>query len=1066
MASSPVTGEPSTGSVRPLAPGVVAAVIVRHPSPHVDEVLASLAEQDYPNLQVLVLVLEADPSAMSYIASLAKSRVPTAYVRQIAGEPGFGQAINAVLKLVEGANGYFLFMRDDVSLAPDAVRILVEESFRSNAGIVGPKLVEWDDPRRLVSVGFDCDRLGEVDSGIEPHEMDQEQHDAVGDVFMLSSACLLVRADLFRALKGFESTISTAGEDLDLCWRAHMSGARVMAVPSAVARFHVEFDETREPFDVSFERERNRVLTVASLTGFRRSILIIPLVVLSGVGGSAWSLVRGRTKQARARVAAVGGLLAQFATVMARRTRARRVRRVPDSEIVGLQVRGSIRWRRMRRQRELRLGTAVSRTSSRRGSESLSLNAMVVGFGLVLLFFLGARKLLSSGVSPVGDLLPMSDSPRDLMSSYLSGWWNRDLGSASPQPTAQALMAVVGFLGFAQMGFVHTAVTIGLIPLGWLGASRLLGVIAHERARLTGIVVYAAVPLPYAAVASGRHQVLIAYAAIPWALHFLRGFGGIGGPVIDEDRRDVVERLSSSQRLRWVAKLTLLMAVTLAFSPSVAMVIVGCALLWLLAATLAGGSVRTAGFAVAAAITAFSAAMVLNLPWSTRLLSSDGWTIIAGTRPSGGREFGWWETLRFGIGPSTLATPIVLLFVPLLIAPLIARHSRFIWALRGMVLAIAGLSLTILNVSGRLPLRIADSGVLLAVAAMGLSIGVAVSVMSLGVDVLGGRFGWRQPTALLSLVVIPIGTLPVLTMAVSGRMNQPPTTLYSQMSELIGDTATGDFRTLVIGDSRLVIGGSHELGDGLSFSILENSRGTLLDRWTPVPDDVNRLVRPLIDAVAERSSLRVGRILAPLGIRYVVIPVLDRVYSTSSSPLPVPQGLVESFSGQLDLAKVYSPPSMVIFENSQWIPLAGMLSAPATAASKEGGAASLVSSELSGSTPAMVGTTAWRAITQQVGPGTFHWGVPFNPNWTLVVDSRRVTGTPSFGSVMAFDVGQGGSARLDYRASVARQFWIAFQVVLWIAVLIAIVQPRRRRKTFVLDDEPIMSMGDRPELFL
>ena len=97
----------------------------------------------------------------------------------------------------------------------------------------GPKLVSWDDPSVLQHVGLGLDRFGEVDPITEPGEYDQEQHDAVRDVFVLPSACLLVRADLFRALGGFDPAITFHGDDVDLCWRVHLSGARVVVAPQA-----------------------------------------------------------------------------------------------------------------------------------------------------------------------------------------------------------------------------------------------------------------------------------------------------------------------------------------------------------------------------------------------------------------------------------------------------------------------------------------------------------------------------------------------------------------------------------------------------------------------------------------------------------------------------------------------------------------------------------------------------------------------------------------------------------------------------------------------------------------
>src|SRR5690606_27549866 len=110
---------------------------------------------------------------------------------------------------------------------------LVDEAMRSNAGVVGPKVVDWHTRDRLLSVGMGADKFGAPSSNVEPGELDQEQHDAVRDVFYVPGGATLVRADLFTSLGGFDPGIDLVGEDLDLCWRAHLVGARVLVVPRA-----------------------------------------------------------------------------------------------------------------------------------------------------------------------------------------------------------------------------------------------------------------------------------------------------------------------------------------------------------------------------------------------------------------------------------------------------------------------------------------------------------------------------------------------------------------------------------------------------------------------------------------------------------------------------------------------------------------------------------------------------------------------------------------------------------------------------------------------------------------
>ncbi len=204
--------------------------------------LDGLADQDYANLKSLFLIV-GEPGD---VPERVRRRVPNAFVRAVGKSTGYGAVANEVLRLVEGENGFFCFLHDDVALDPAAIRLLVEELYRSNAGIVGPKLVSWDDPGVLQHVGLGVDRFGEIDSFVEEGEVDQEQHDAVRDVFALPSACLMVRADLFRAIGGFDTAIDFYGDDVDLCWRAHLGGARVVVVPAARAR-HREALAQRRP---------------------------------------------------------------------------------------------------------------------------------------------------------------------------------------------------------------------------------------------------------------------------------------------------------------------------------------------------------------------------------------------------------------------------------------------------------------------------------------------------------------------------------------------------------------------------------------------------------------------------------------------------------------------------------------------------------------------------------------------------------------------------------------------------------------------------------------------------
>src|SRR5690606_23022289 len=107
------------------------------------------------------------------------------------------------------------------------------------AAILGPKLRDWVDRRVLLEVGVTMSRSGRRDTGLEPKEYDQGQHDGVHDVLAVSTAGMLIRRDVWEELGGLDPALPLFRDDIDLCWRARAAGFRVLNVTAAVA-WHAE----------------------------------------------------------------------------------------------------------------------------------------------------------------------------------------------------------------------------------------------------------------------------------------------------------------------------------------------------------------------------------------------------------------------------------------------------------------------------------------------------------------------------------------------------------------------------------------------------------------------------------------------------------------------------------------------------------------------------------------------------------------------------------------------------------------------------------------------------------
>jgi hypothetical protein len=254
--------------------------------------------------------------------------------------------------------------------------------------------------------------------------------------------------------------------------------------------------------------------------------------------------------------------------------------------------------------------------------------------------------------------------------------------------------------------------------------------------------------------------------------------------------------------------------------------------------------------------------------------------------------------------------------------------------------------------------------------------------------------------------------------------------------------------------------------DGVSWAIVDDDDLDARDRWPAPPNVAADLITTTLDEMSASSTLRAGRLLAPLGVRYIVVPEFDGVVSTVSDPLPLPVGLISALEDQLDLvAREPRLPTIQVFENRAWLPTAALLQGAAAEVTTAAGSEVLVRTELSERTPVFVGWDQFGTFTDELTPGVVHLGVPSDENWTLTVDGDRITPRRAFGETTAFDVPTAGTGTLRYETPVIRVVLVLFQTALWIAALALVSRirfPAARRPGFAISDEPLIDLTAEP----
>lgn len=1044
----------STSSLN--VPAVVATCVVHAPGEWFVDTLSCLRDQDYPQLQTLFLVsgTESDERAQ-WIVDQIGTYLPSAVVRFLGANTGFGAACNAVLNLVEGSSGFFLFMHDDTALAPDAVSRLVEELYRSNAGMVGPKLLNWDDPQSIHDVGTAIDRFGERAPYAEPGEKDQEQHDHVQDVFVLNTAALLIRADLFRVIGGFRPELTLVGDDVDLCWRVHTTGARVVIVPSAVARHRQSIADRIPPdviADLPIEAERERVRTVASMTSLAYLPLVLLQLVVFSVAQAVIALVSGHPRRGLYVLRALFALPVSTSTIMRRRREVSTYRNVRESEIRALQMRGSARINAYLRRRAHVADVADAQYSEATGDVRVSRRPVtILWLVLVLLLVIGTRSLFVNGVSSVGQFVHFGAGARDIISAFSSGWWSNGFGHEIASPTGMALVSVASIFTFGKMDLLRTLLIIGLPLVGYIGAWRFASVFLIRSGRIAATAMYAAVPLPYAAIASGRWGVLTTYALLPWTAHLLRILVGhvtisvTNHSLITNADADAFVDVSPRVFRRTAAQLLLVSSVAVAFEPGFALVVLGLGVTWAFTTFFHGAPIARASRWLSFAAGLVVAVIVMQLPWSTTFIRSDWWNVLTGAGVEGGQDFGLWRILRFDVGEVLLSSAAILLFVPVAVSVVIVRGARVGWALRGATLVVATIIVVMLDDRQLLPGHLPEPGVVLSLAAFGMSVCAGAIGAGLSLDVLRGRLSWRQPLGVIASVAFIVGMVPAALNTVDGRFHQTRTSLTESLQTLPDASQDGQYRTLYLGDPRVVPASPTNLGWGIAYSVTTGVEPRIEDGWESSRTRATDQLELALRGIVRGQTARAGRLLSPLAVRYVIVPIIDGAASTRDDLIEPPTGLISALSDQLDLRRRYSSPDVVIFENSAWIPTRSLLTEAGAAASRTAGNAEVIATDISGATPFLQTEYDHETATADAPIGTFHLSVPYSDSWTLRTPQGEVVARPAFGVTNAYDIPAAGPVTLEFSTNAVHRFAIGFQFILWMCV-VAIAFIRRPRR--------------------
>jgi GT2 family glycosyltransferase len=1020
-----------TGSVpKPSrAPSVLVVLVVQEAAPWLRDCLSSLAAQTYPRLGVVAIDdASRDGSREILTKALGEGRVLTL------PEPvGTARAVATALGMPAAASADFVcFLHDDVELDPEAIAQMVEAATAiPDVGVVGPKVVDHDNPRLLRDVGRSADRFGHGYTPLQPGEIDQGQFDRVIEVLAVSSSAMLISRSAWQHAGSFDERLHSDYAGLDLCWRVRLTGAKVLMTPLATVRHRSssfeEKKDLRHHHSRRYEEDRSALASMLRNYSLLSLLWLLPLsVVLSAVRIVYLTLSR-RFDEAYDVLAAIGWNISHLWETFSRRRLTQRSRRVKDRDLHTFMESAGLRLPRwfmtaekiLEEQREIGSEEADEAATKRLRDRTASLAA---AHPVVVAGFLGAcvgafaLRGFFSGVPLVGAALPAFPAASSgFFAELVSGYRTTGLGGTL---AASPALGAMGGLSTLLLG--STALAQKVMLAGGVGLAAVLmyracvRITHHPAASVVAAVAYSLSAVVLWAFSQGRIDLLITLAVLP--------------PLVERSEVAFGPDPPPDGRFRFCAGLAVTLAVAIAFLPGS-----GLAVVVLVAVGLIGGRSRLRGLAMFLISTAGAA--VLLFTFVPSLYSGAG---AAFGSTIGTTDLRSLSRLALGDAPGSWAIAWFLPVAATLCFALSGERFRGP-ARRAMLVVLLGLPLAWLSAANYMPAQLSNAPVFVALVAtagsMLIAFGLASVLSGLGKE----SFGLRQIASILMWVVLGVGIFLQGAAAMVGGWGIGGADKIAAAWQVASSSQQGDYRVLWVGSpdgQPFPAPGGDPIrvapaGDAsVAYALTDQGGITALDTGRTLTGPGADALAEAMNEIVSGTTVHGGALLAPFGALFVI-----------ADPDHMSSGALSKLQAQVDLTR--EPQSgLIIFRNTDALPPSSVLATDTTAISQmlSGDPASTSMFISPYATPLAEVEGGWSGVAPT---GTAYISTQWNGSWKL--NGGAEAPRKAFGWATAFPaaaaVGAGQSTASDhvvdirYGSQLLRTLESWLLVVLWAAAL-------------------------------
>jgi GT2 family glycosyltransferase len=269
--------------------------------------LESILSMDYPAHSLILVDNGSDDDSASGIRDWVdgRPRLRERFTLVETGENlGFAGGCNVGIRLaLEGGADYVLLLNNDTVVDAGFLTELVREAGSDpSTGLVGPKILYFDDPHRIWAAGGKIDWWLGRSRHLHRNEIDRGQADRAVQVDYLPGCAILAKRRLIEKVGMLDESLFFYWEDADWCMRAREQGWRIRYAPSSRIWHKVKATSSHYGEISSYNFARNRIVFMKRYASPMQRLCFYPFQVgIKGLGAVlVIGLLRGDKAAARA----------------------------------------------------------------------------------------------------------------------------------------------------------------------------------------------------------------------------------------------------------------------------------------------------------------------------------------------------------------------------------------------------------------------------------------------------------------------------------------------------------------------------------------------------------------------------------------------------------------------------------------------------------------------------------------------------------------------------------------------------------------------------------------------